>query len=316
MDQNTLWTLVGFVLAAISFLLNVFLGISKTGLQNKLVALEERCARLDTQGTQHQLRLTQFQEYAKRTRVIQPRYLDVILLGPRGSGKTVLSKLWRAPFTEIDRIEATQDVWITHDIAVYEGEEFPEQDDLFGVSRTHLLQYRLRIRDYAGEDQYKREALDALKANSQTALIFFVPCIHARDMDAVVSLPSLREACQRNSDYFNSHFINQMAKLPRLAQNVARAFVVFSRVDQLPDSETLRIGKVEEMHEPLLDHFRTTFGKDLLNVWHISARTNANTFNLLGSITKIFFDGADLPPQLKERIEGATQLAYDFTRGR
>lgn len=311
MDQNTMWTVIGFALAAISFLLNLFLGGRKSRLQDKLTAVEKECSVLKTSQREQKSRLTQLVDYAKRTRVIQPRYLDVLLLGPRGSGKTVLSELWRAPFTEIADIEVTQDVWIQHDIAVYEGEEFSGHDHLFDVDRTYLRQYRLRIMDYAGDDRYRREALQALQTKSQTALVLFFPCIHARDMDTIVSSKSLEEACQRNREYFNSHFLNQLATLPRLSDNVARAFVVFSRIDQLPQAE---ISKVEQLHEQSLAQLRITFGTESVNIWRISARTNANTFNLLGSITKLFFDGAALPPLLQERFEGASHLAYDFKR--
>lgn len=312
MDNNTLWTVVGFGLATLSFLLNLFLGVRKRHLQERLTAEERKCSVLETRYVQGESRLKDLQTYAEKTRVISPRYLDVVLLGPRGSGKTALSRMWRAPFTEIGRVEATVEKFIRHDIAVYEGDEYAGHDDLFNVQRTYLPQYRLNIIDYAGEDDRKWEALQTLRTKSQAVLVLFFPCIRTRDMDAVVSSESLKEVCQKNLEYFSSHFVNQLANLPQLGQNVVRAFAVFSRVDQLPQFGNPNIENVEELHRQSLGQLRTTFGKERLNVWHISARTNANTFNLLGAITKLFFDDLELPPKLREQLQTATHLAYEF----
>jgi hypothetical protein len=210
-------------------------------------------------------------------------YQDVVMLGPRQSGKTSIVKLWTEPWTDIERIRAG-DHWECHEREIGEVDRerrFCSED---GTDRTYLKKLWLRIHDYPGEDRYRAMALDKLPEMSGVVLVFVLDGDEAKT--------------QANGDYYSTAFVSKLEALENFAHRIKKAYVVFSKADLAGaacDPETTR-EKLMDRNRPAMDRLKSQFS-GILDVFVTSAETNQHIVNLLGAVC---CDG--FPTDKRERI--------------
>jgi GTPase SAR1 family protein len=282
------------------------ISLASTFLACVLLLLDFRNRRLlsnlhaELEGARHQI--ARFVEYGKLYQVLETKVLDVILLGPRNSGKTSLCEKWHTPWTEVKTVKATTEDFDEHLLSVYEGSPQAKMDELFGIARKFVPHFRLRILDYAGEDHLKEEALARLTAGPASALMLMFTCTTTRKRREAVSKEELRAAVQENAAYFNLQFLEGLEQSPVL-RRVRRVFVVFNKIDVLPPNWTC--ASLESAHQKVIDALRRVFN-DRIEISFISSEENTHTINLLGSLAKLLLDTDVLPPEVHQKLQSGT----------
>ena len=93
------------------------------------------------------------------------------MIGPRTSGKSSLASLWTNAFTDVISQEATYQ-WRLHQGNLCELEEEKKMDTHVGLERKYLPTVRLRVRDYPGEERFRKQALREIgELNDSVVLI-------------------------------------------------------------------------------------------------------------------------------------------------
>jgi len=92
--------------------LNYRMSKQKNTLENKNSALEDK--------------LQKTREYIQKLNVIDYSFQDIILLGPRNSGKTSVAELWSKPATNIDALPPTTK-WQVHERDILEFDNYEEK---------------------------------------------------------------------------------------------------------------------------------------------------------------------------------------------
>src|ERR1044071_8662281 len=119
------------------------------GLENQVSELRRELAAAETRATEQKRQYNELVGRLRERPVVNREYLDVIVLGPRNSGKTSLVRLWTQPWN-MEPPTATR-FWEVSETTIHEQGPMPRVDPHFGVERQHYSHHRLRIKDYAGE---------------------------------------------------------------------------------------------------------------------------------------------------------------------
>lgn len=246
--------------------------------RNKELTYEVESLRRETNSNRSQL--DKLQKYAKDTKVIDYQYIDVVLFGPRESGKTSISELWTSPWTQIADIEATHS-WRKYEANIFEYVPIQKRDNLFDTTRTHLPVLRVRVRDYPGEDEYRLRAIQDLKELGQKAVVIFVFKVEVANGEVQYS--------RENNSYFSRAYIQEIEEhIPKIRSAISKAIVVFNKVDLLPpdwnDEQSLQALK-EANGDAIYEIERTFSG--MIDYHLTSARTNKGIITLLGKIGQI-----------------------------
>lgn len=252
-------------------------------MRNKNQELTNENESLRSEKYSNRKQLEKLQKYAKETKVIDHQYIDVILFGPRESGKTSISELWTSPWTQIADIEATH-TWRKYEANIFEYEPIQKLDNVFDTIRTHLPVLRIRVRDYPGEDEYRLRAIQDLKELGHRAVVVFVLKVEIANEEVQYS--------RENNSYFSRAYIQEIEEhLPRIRSAISKAIVVFNKVDLLPpewdDEHSLQALK-EANGDAIYEIERTFSG--MIDYHLTSARTNKGIVSLLGKIGQIGVD--------------------------
>lgn len=249
-------------------------------------------------------RLARLKEYGRDTMVTVPEYLDVIVLGPRDSGKTSLIELWTTPWTEVGEIRPSKE-WRIYEFAIFDFAPVRRRDEVFDVERQFQSQLRLRIHDYPGENAYRLEAvrkLGGIKGKAILVLLLKVGYSEGTVQHAGV-----------NAEYFSRVFVEEVEQhVKRLHGKVAKCFVVFNKRDLLPPEtrpdELLR--KLKGANGDAVHQIERTFS-GIISYHLISVLTNENLIKLLGAIGGLGAPSSDQRRSLARKLE---ELEDDFNR--
>jgi len=251
---------------------------------NKLKQLNQK-----KEASEH--RLVTLREYGQNTPWIRANHVNVILLGPRASGKTSIVKLWTNPWTQIEKIVSST-TWHTYKLNIHEHEHEKRYHQLFDVKRRFIQVTRLHIHDYPGEDGYRLQAIKDLEeqTNNSNALekktvVIFIMKVHFRDGQV--------ECFGDNEQYFSRAFVDQVDQYlqGKISDKVAKAIIVFHKVDLLPrewdDEVTLQ--KLLDANVNAVHQIGRVFSPEL--EYHLtSARTGRGLISLLGKIGIVALD--------------------------
>jgi GTPase SAR1 family protein len=230
-------------------------------------------------------------------------YQDIVLFGPRNSGKTSVAELWTKPWVDIDGMPHTED-WEVRETSLFSINKVSRRDPLFEVDRTYESELRVRIHDYPGEDSFRRKAVKRLPSLTSKAVVLLFFDIEAAGGEAVQTT--------RNNSYYSKAFFDSIERESGLSSSLAKAIVVFNKIDLLAPSENL-------------DHARATLRKinsdadrrinslfsGMLEYHFVSATTNQGLISLLGSAAS-----AGLPVEAQNRFEQHLEKLYaKATRG-
>jgi hypothetical protein len=274
-------------LAAVFAFLAVLFAILRGRARRRWRALERdyEALRQDYEALRetHESLLQRLRKHAARVPMLLPRYVNVIVLGPRNSGKSSIVKLWAKPGVNIKKYD------ITTSWTVYEKEHrrfAPENrpDKLVGTERKVIPVLRLRIHDYPGEDTYREVAIKDLAKLAGKVVILCVMRIEFEQEEVLHT--------EENADYFSRTFNKMVLKhVTDLKAKVAKVIVVFNKVDLLPgtwgDAEALR--QLKKANMDALNQINRVF-RDLISYEMVSAWTNKGIVTLEGSVGEVGVD--------------------------
>jgi hypothetical protein len=291
----------------IFIVLIVILGV--IGLLVVVAVLFAKTRRLTGEKESSERRIKALLEYGRKTGKIAPVFVDVVLFGPRGSGKTSIAMLWTSPWTRISEIEASTS-WRTFETNIHEYERQKRYDDDFGFERTYVRVLRLRVQDYPGEDSYRLQAIKDLEDKTKkmadpaekaiVIFIFKVGCHNGRLEDT-----------EDNAEYFSRVFVEEVNEhLQNISKSVAKAVIVFNKADLLPSDwdEADASRALKQANAGAVHQVERLFSG--ITEYHVtSAKTGQGLIGLLGSIG---IEALDSKIEKERFIAGIHRLREEF----
>lgn len=213
-------------------------------------------------------------DYAKSHTILEYVYIDLILLGPRRSGKTSVAKLWTQAWSDIRVLKPSED-WETCEISLCELRSSEFFDQLFETNREKRTELRVRIHDFPGEDRFRIQALGKIATLGRATLILFF------DLDA-----DSNELKQTNSNnaYYSRAFMETIEQFNGLTQKLEKVIMVFNKRDLLPPqwSDKKSREELRRINRDAINRIESLFsGK--LETFLISAQDNTHLISLLGA---------------------------------
>jgi GTPase SAR1 family protein len=236
--------------------------------------------------------LERLRTFASNLTMIEYRYVDAVVLGPRASGKTSIIELWTSPWTQIGQLKATSE-WRAYERDIHEFEEDRREVRELQVQQVFRPTLRLRVHDYPGEDSYRLEAIRRLKEAGKQAVVVLVM--------RVEYVASHIECMRENAVYYNRQFAEMlMTQLKSVNSTVARVVVVFNKCDLLPAdwTEEKALDELQKANKDALFQIQTVFGE--VDCMLTSAATNKGLIQLLG---KVGTAGLDTPHEVQRFTE-------------
>lgn len=263
-------------------LLNFLLGFATVVLAFLTYRLSHRSKKLE-----------EIKEYSKRLTEISYVYQDLILLGPRFSGKTSVARLWTEPWFDISRVRPS-DEWTTYEASIFDIGTERFFDNVFDVERPRRNTLRIRIYDYPGEDHFRNVAIEKVpKLHNAVLLLFFEVVADSNNI-----LPT-----NKNNEYFSKIFMDKIEDQGNISKNIAKVIIVFNKVDLLPstlDFET-SCKHLHKINADAIKRIHSLFSSRL-DFAYVSAVDNRNLISLLGSAGSF-----GMSEELKQRFEEQIQ---------
>lgn len=240
-------------------------------------------------------KITRFRAYAKRTYIILPEVVDVILLGPRLAGKTSIVKLWTHPWAQINRYEATE-AWTVYETDIYQSDMQTFKDMLYGITRSFVRTVRIRVHDYPGEEEYGLQAIQHLGKMQEKAVLLFVFQVGFDNLQV--------QHGPENAAYFNQEFVEQLHGHVHTTDCVARAIVVFNKRDTLPPEwDNSKAEKELRMaNNDAIRNIERIFGGPP-EFQLVSAETNEGMIELLGKVGRTALDSQEEQQSFEEILQ-------------
>ncbi|MBI3448015.1 MAG: GTPase domain-containing protein [Acidobacteria bacterium] len=203
-------------------------------------------------------------------------YIDVIIMGPRASGKTSIVELWTSPWTQIGKLEPSA-TWRVYQKNIYESAEFIRHNRDLELDQTIKPTLRLRVHDFPGEDSYRVKALAELRSDKKCVLMFVMKVGIVGDQV---------ELYRDNALYFSASLADTLfSQAERATMSVSKAIIVFNKADLLPKtwSDDEALVRLRSANRDALYQIERLFSGKL--EYHLtSAATNRGLIQVLGSI--------------------------------
>ncbi len=278
----------------------ILLGIGMLILTAISVWLHKRRAEIENRYHKLEGKLEKLREYGRNTEVIEYIYQDIVLLGPRKSGKTSIAELWSKPWCDITLIERSE-YWKTYSVDICEIKKDERDDELFDVKRTYHTMLRVRIYDYPGEDRFRTMAIENLP-NSKNAVLLLLFDIEANS-NGIIQI-------HKNNEYYSKVFMETIEKQKNLSQHISKVIIVFNKIDLLPPTWDYKKmeDEIKSVNSDADTRIRSLFsGK--LQYFLVSALDNRKLISLLGACAS-----SGLPKYAKEKFEEEIRkLEMDIT---
>ncbi len=219
--------------------------------------------------------LARYRDHLRRSRVILYLDQDIVLLGPRFSGKTSVAELWTKPWANIDGMPHTN-YWTKYEASIFSLGVTTERDPNYDLERPHERVLRARLHDYPGADEFRRMAVEHLPELKQGAVLLLFFDLEANHQGC---LPTTK-----NDNYYSQAFVESF-QLPRaLTTRLAKVIVVFNKLDKLPRSWSREkiISEVRRCNSAAVQRLDSLFS-GILEYHCISATTNEGLIGLLGA---------------------------------
>jgi GTPase SAR1 family protein len=284
------------IVAIVAVIVSIIAVIVSKQQFHKSHKLEKESLEIERKKYQLEERIKKLEDYAKNTTVIEYKYQDIVILGPRSSGKTSIIQLWNKPWVDILSIKPTS-MWQEHEFDVFELEPKERFDELFGVHRTYQKNLRVRIHDYPGEDAYRAEAIRKLpQLENPVILLVFDLRVEDKSIDT-----------HYNSSYYSQAFMDIVGSIN--TANIAKVIVVFNKIDLLPaysDKKSL-ISKLRADNKEADQRIESLFSSIL--DWHaVSAYNNTGIISLLGAAVEV-----GLPEPTRKQYKKAIRSKFGET---
>jgi GTPase SAR1 family protein len=237
-----------------------------------------RSHELQKQKTSAEQQLERLREYGRGLQFFEYTYIDVVLFGPRESGKTSLVQLWSTPWTNITDMTATRE-WKQYEVTLHEYEPIQKHHPVFERDQKFVPTLRMRVHDFPGEDEYRVEAvrkIGQIESKAVLLLVFKVWC----DDEGII------RHSDANGEYYSHIFMDELREhLKSVAGSVSKAIVVFHKADSLPAqwSEEEALDRLQAANRQALSSVRHMFSGKLDYIL-TSSHTNRGLIDLLGMI--------------------------------
>jgi signal recognition particle receptor subunit beta len=237
-------------------------------------------------------KLESAKEYIRSLSVIEYVYQDIVLFGPRNSGKTSVAKLWTEPAFNIDEVPYTSQ-WKSYerDILEFKDKEYEKNHKTFNVDIKYKPRLRIRVHDYPGEDRFRMQAVNQLPQLQHAVLLFFFT-VHA-DSEGVHTIHD-------NNSYYSQAFIDSIRRQQDNDLRISKVVVVFNKADLLVGLDLEQAKEtLKKRHLDAINRIEGQFSGKLEYIV-VSARDNRGLINLLGAA-----GSSTLPSEVKERFDEA-----------
>lgn len=260
------------LIGAVTAIATVVLGVISVSLERR----RAKCERV----------LLEAKEEVENSFLIRNMTIDVVMLGPRGAGKTSIARLWTAPWTKIGTIAPSSE-WESYEADIY---EFEEEDcssssdrlgSLLGAKRACLPVLRIRVLDYPGESNYRSEALKKIQRLNEKVVVLFVFKVGFHEGQI--------QYAHENAEYFSVSFLEDVQDtLGRVTQKIAKVIVVFNKADYLPRewNDQIALARLKKANQQAIHQIERVFSPHVEYVV-VSALTNKGIVDLLGRIGEI-----------------------------
>lgn len=240
--------------------------------------------------------------FIRQRKEIRHLIADTIIIGPRASGKTSLASLWTNALTDVVGQVASYQ-W-----TIYQGDlcEFAEEsgiDSEIDMERTYIPTLRIRVRDYPGEERFRREALNHIGQFDKKVVLILVLLVEFADGQF--------HDVHKNSTYYNAQFVHAIRQCLSTAEHkISSVFVVFNKSDLLPShwDDTTAINKIKQANKAAIENIEQCFGEEV-RYKVTSALTNRNIINVVGEIGTSTLAEPDKKNRLQDWIEQQGRMA-------
>ena len=221
-------------------------------------------------------RVKVLEDFCKTVYNTENKYRNVIIIGPRASGKSSIVTLWcrpdkliksMTPTPHFDRYDYKLDMYT---------KEAPYYDSEINLTRKKYIKPILQVFDYAGEDSKIPDAISKITEYPDCTIIMIF------DSD-----PHL---FTKNETYFSRTMIekinNTLNDKKIQASSVKNVFVVFNKIDLYTNDASSfdsKLNEIKNKHEMCISNIQKIFGIDVQYLT-TSATTNHNIVNLLQKI--------------------------------
>jgi len=242
--------------------------------------------------------LDKAKNYIRDLSVIDYIYQDIIMLGPRNSGKTSVAKLWSEPAFDIKDVTLTRK-WQTYSRDILELEEYAKEHTEFRINIKYQPRIRIKIHDYPGEDNWRTEAIRKLPDFKKSILLLF--------FDVFADSQGLHQVFENNK-YYSQLFVDTLRQHKGIGLNISKVIVVFNKADLLPSNMETEQAKeaLKQLNNDAIYRIEGQFS-GILDYLVISALDNRGLITLLGAAVS-----PTLPAEIKQRFDvEISKLALD-----
>ena len=142
--------------------------------------------------------LEKYRAHVKSVTQTEVSHIDVIVLGPRYSGKTSIIDLWTKPWAVIHTIQPSTK-WRLVERDVHKLASIERYDSALDIQRTFAPTLRMRVHDYPGEDNYRTQAVEDIKKLGKKVVVLLVL--------KVGYVSGSIEGATDNASYFSTLFV-------------------------------------------------------------------------------------------------------------
>jgi GTPase SAR1 family protein len=260
---------------------SVIVGILLWTKQELMEEQSTKIMKLERELKEADSRISTLESFCSDVFTTEVEQRNVILIGPRASGKSSIVTLW----CEVDRLIESITPTVTfdaYDYSIREHRDEPFFDSSIQLQRIRRIQRSLRILDYAGEDSQVSNAVEKVAASPECTLIMVFNSEPGFEND--------------NRRYFSRSLVEKLNKVFNRTgfetASVKGVYVVFNKIDLYSDG----VGSLDKR----LTKIRTLFADNVANIESIfgvqvkymvtSATTNHNIVNLLQNVVRSYVD--------------------------
>jgi len=247
---------------------------------------EKEISQLKDMITKKEKMLKHFKDYAKKTSIIEYKRQDIVLFGPRWSGKTSIVALWEKPWTVITKIESST-AWKNYYIDICKLKENKMMCPTFEVERVFIEKLQVIVHDWPGEDQYRDEALKTLPRLNNSSIIFL---FELKIKNGTIDDKSLK----LNNEYYSKYFLKQLGDVPTINKNVSKVIITFNKIDLFPSEWTYekKMELLRTTYEEQIDRIKSIFAPVVIELG-TSSRTNENLIRLLAESASVGLNASE-----------------------
>jgi len=217
--------------------------------------------------------------YCKKLTVSEEQYKNIIIIGPRLSGKSTIAKSWCKPSKSITEYNPSP---IGFDTYYYKLHDYSSNSTKYhniniDIEMEKKIVPTLKIYDYAGEDSLISDAVSKIGE---------IP-----DCTIIMVFDSDPKNFGNNIEYYNRAMIEKMNDIftnkKIRASSVKNVFVVFNKIDLYANNENTfdsNLSKIKTEHEMCMLFIKSIFGIEMQTFITTSTITNHNITNLFRKI--------------------------------